>query len=481
MALGRVQQCCARATEHRPPRLKTDWFSASAAFLFLDTMEDSTFTASTESAAPAGSGVDTTATTTSASGAGAGEQAAAVPAIPDATAQETTGDQIDAGWQFGEEEAADAANPDDDSDIEGMLQEPGVDPEKVPSVVTALRTAREEVRNLRRELAQANAAQSATDLSPQQLEVVNKLFTATPDNGGVADVMNTLHQNAGPLYAQIVDDVIGADPDYALRKLQEMGAIPAQTQPLGPTVLDPEVIESLPANLQAVAKAMTPEDAAEFNELLTPEAQAGFLNRLDKLNRLDSAQRQQAQQHWQQQVQGAQQQGQQALQSLGEQYEKAHYAQLAKWSPFGPEDAAGNTQIYDAVVQGAFKELLGDAKFAQMREDAVNLISNAPMRRLRNEGMYADGDERQARQLAGQFNAKLGQLIKTRVEKLNSVFRDARAFREHQRQNAPNRTEIPGQSAQIGNGNGVKALDNKGRISDQYIDDLTSRLNLSGR
>lgn len=446
-------------------------------------MEDN-FSASTESAAPADSGVDTTSQTTSASGTGEGQQVAqSTPAIPDANTQESTDDQIDAGWQYGEEEKAEAALPDDDSDIESMIQEPGVDPDKVPGVVTALRSAREQVRDLTRQLAQAKSAQPATDFSPQQIEVANKLFNATPENGGIVDVMNTLHQTASPLYAQIVDDVIGADPGYALRKLQEMGAIPdVQAQPqYGPTDIDPETMASLPPNLQAVAKAMTGEDAAEFNELLTPEAQAGFLNRLDRLNRMEGAQRQQAEAQWTQKVESAREQGQQSLQSLGEQYEKAHYSQLAKWSPFGPEDAAGNSQIYDSVVQGAFKELLSDTKFAQMRDDAVKMLSNAPIRRLQNEGMYADQDERQARQMAAQFNAKLGHLIKARVDKLDSVFRDARAYRETQRQNAPNRTEIPGQSTQISNGNGVKPLDNKGRISDQYIQDLTQRLNLSNR
>ena len=438
-------------------------------------MDEANFTASTESAAPADSGVS--ATTTSASSAGAGEQVASSPVQAEQTAQptQTADDSIDIGWRYGDEETQEAALPEDDSDIEQLMGDPALDPARTPGLVEALRNARQQLREYAKQAKQQTAAPPAGSFTPQQLETVTRLFNPSPENGGIPSALDDLYNHARPIYAQMADNVIEADPDYALSKLQALGKIPAEI-PQSSAAVDAEVLATIPQELQAIYQRQPAEARAEL-DLMTDNARNFFLNQQAQLEQLSNTQRQQAEAQWKQQVETARTSGQQAIQSLSEQFEKAHYAQLDKWSPFGPEDKSGNQQLYSSVVEGAFSELMQDQKFAQMYKDTHEMLSKAPERRLYNEGYAADADERTARANAAQFNVKLGQLIKARVEKLDSVFRDARAFREQQRQNAPNRTEFAGMSAQVNSGKGPAALDSKGKISEAYKQDLASRLN----
>lgn len=440
-------------------------------------------TASTETVASDVSG--NSADTTAASGITDAGEATAVTQNPDISSvndAEAPGSQIDAGWEFGGEEQAEQAFPEDDSDIDGLTSDPALDPERTPKLVENLRNLRKEFRELdkryRAERSQYASLDQYGGLETvlAQAQFAQRLFNPSAEAGGIAGVLNDLYTNAQPVYAEIFNDLLKNDPQYALQHLQSIGAIPAQSeQAYSATAIDPDTLSALPENLQRVAKTMSPEDVAEFNELLTPEAQAGFLKRIDKLNQLDATQRQQIEQQRAVQVNAAYEAGQKAVKELGEQCTNAHLAQFRKWSPFGPENAADNEQLYASVMQGAFADLLADQKWAQMHADATAMIEKAPLRRLNNEVFAADNDERRARGMVAQLNTRLGQLIKERVTKLDSVFRDARAYREQQRSQAPNRTEFSGQSTQV-QSNKVNSLDKNGRISDRYVSDLTQRI-----
>ncbi len=444
---------------------------------------DETFSASTESAAPMDSG--TSAATTSASGSmGAGEQVSQTPVSTEQTAPATptADDSIDVGWKYGESEDKQAI-PDDDSDIEQMQGDPALDPARTPGLVNALRSARQEVRAAKAELArlsqQANGAQS--DFTPQQRETFNRLLRPSAENGGIPAALDDLFTNARPVYQQMASNVIESDPDYALSKLQEMGKLPANLQGQAAT-LDADALSQIPEHLRGIAQKLAAEQPSVLADLmLQDEAVRDFhLNREMKLAELDSRTQAAERQHWAQAQSAARLQGEQAFTQLSTQFEQAHYAQLNKWSPFGAEDAQGNQQLYQSVMEGAFSELLNDPKFANMYKDVNDALTKAPLRRLANEGFAADQDERTARAQAAQMNVRLGQIIKARVDKLDSVFRDARAYREQQRQNAPQRTEFAG-SAQVASGNRPSALDKDGRVSADYKRQLAEKLDAQFR
>lgn len=448
---------------------------------------DETFSASTETSAPDVSSAPSV-DTASASSTGAGEQTA-VTQVPqaDATAPAATDDQIDVGWSLDDEaEVEPNTVPEDDSDLEALQQDPALDPARTPGLVSAIKQARTENRNLSRELAQLKQQSTVFDEYggfegvKEGLNLVNQLFQATPENGGTVPVLSTLYQQAFPVYEQLVGDVARSNPEYVIAQLQQLGHLPAEFSQQPGASLDSETLSTIPEHLRDVAKSL-PANVMEDLLLQPEEVRDWTLERERKLQEMDANQRQASEQQWNQQVAAAQQQGYEAVANLSKQYEDAHYAQLAKWNPFGPESSESNTRLYKSMVEGAMADLLGDQKFAQMYQDAQKLLSAAPMRKLRNEGAFASQDEMKARGMAAQFNTRLGQMIRERVKEMDSVFKDARAFREQQRQNAPNRTEISGMSTQISGNGKVNALNSKGKITDQYIQSLVDRLPSSAR
>jgi hypothetical protein len=443
-------------------------------------------TASTETSTPDVSSSQAT-DVAAASNTGAGEQTAATQ-VPqaDATAPAAADNGINVGWTLDDEaEVEPNAIPEDDSDLDALQQDPALDPARTPGLVSAIKQARTENRNLSRELAQLKQQSTAFDEYggfegvKEGLNLVNQLFMATPENGGTVPVLSTLYQQAFPVYEQLVGDVARSNPDYVIAQLQQLGHLPAQLSQQPSASLDTETLSTIPEHLRDVAKSL-PANVMEDLLLQPEEVRDWTLERERKLQEMDANQRQASEQQWNQQVTAAKQQGYEAVANLSKQYEDAHYAQLAKWNPFGPENSESNTRLYKSMVEGAMADLLGDQKFAQMYQDAQGLLSAAPMRKLRNEGAYASQDEMKARGMAAQFNTRLGQMIRARVKEMDSVFKDARAFREQQRQNAPNRTEISGMSTQISGNGKVNALDGKGKISDQYIQSLVERLPRSG-
>ncbi len=437
-------------------------------------MEDTNFTASTESAAPTDSGVVDT-STTSASGSSAGEQVAAPQTFVSANAPEPSEHQIEAGWSFDGETATENAFPDDDSDIEQMMGDPALDPARTPGLVESLRNLRAQYRDLHKQHAAMSqragdfALYGGVDGALELLKGYDQL-ALNPQEGAFSFLSN-LASNAYPAYTAIADTLLEHQPEYFLEKLQASGHLPAQTYQ-NASDIDADILASVPAHLQDTYKRQPAEARTEL-DLMSETARNHFLEREAKLDQLDAIQRQQAEQAWQGQVQQARAAGQQSIESLGRQYEQAHYQQLAKWSPFGAENDADNQALYGDIVNGALNDLLNDPKFAQMYVDANKMLSEAPYRRLMNEGLAAGQDEIKARQLATQFNARLGQVLKARVEKLDSVFRDARAYRAQQQQSAPQRTEIKGTSAQpTSSGIGVNALKSNGQVDPAYLDRL---------
>lgn len=410
-----------------------------------------------------------------------GTEATSPVSTPDATAQGATDNQIDVGWSLDDEAEPQAVIPDDDSDLEALQAEPGLDPERTPGLVTAVRQAREDNRRLAREVAALKQQTAAFEQYggfegvQEGLDLMAKLFNATPETGGTVPVLQALFDGAYPVYEQLVNDIARSNPDFVIAKLQKSGLLPANLNPQPSAALDAETLATIPEHLRDVAKSL-PANVMDDLLLQPEEVRNWTLEREHKLQQMDAAQRQQAEQQWQQRTESAQKEGYESVVNLSNQYEQAHYAQLAKWSPFGADAHESNSRIYESVVEGAMATLLKDQKFAQMYADARNLLSSAPMRRLRNEGAFAQQDEQRARGMAAQFNTRLGQLIRERVKEMDSVFRDARAFREQQRQNTPQRTELPGADVQLGGNGKVQALDSKGKIRPEYMEHLASQV-----
>lgn len=436
-------------------------------------MDDFNLDASTESAAPADSGFEAPATSASSDGVSADQS---VESTAPATAEGATGESIDAGWSFEETEKDQSLIPETDKDIEEMQSDPLLDPAKTPGLVNALRNARQSYREQAKEY---NALQTqirqfddygGVEGATQALGLVRSLISG--EEAGTTQFLQALYDQAQPAYAQLVTDAIRYNPDYALEQLQAMGKVPAGIQQAAS--LDADTLSQIPEHLRNTAKAL-PAHVMEDLMLQSEEVRNYNLERERKLQELDATQRKAAETNHQQQIQTAQAEGQKLVQGVNDQYEKAHFEQLAKWQPYGPEAKSQNERVYSEIVEGAYAEILKDQKFAQMYTDAQRLLAEAPMRRMRGESLAAAQDERKGRQIAAQFNARFGQIIKDRVKERDSVYRDARAWREHQRQFVSNRTEISGNGASPSSG-GLSALGPDGKANPAFLERLAQSI-----
>lgn len=438
-------------------------------------MEDF-FSASTDSPAPVESGEQSP--IASASDTGAGVDTSGNPTAS-ATPETPTETPIDAGWRWEEEEQP-ASSEDTDEDIQALTQDPALDQEKVPGLVQALRSARQAERERAKELKGIQETLATFDNyggiegATEALGLVNRLITGGTE--GTTEFLQGLYDAAQPAYVQLVTDAIRYNPDYAIEQLREMGKLPTDFTAQQPNTLDDSTLASIPENLRDTAKKMPP---AILEDLLlqADEVRNFHLERQRQLDQLETEAKQQAETQWKQQWDGAAQEGQKLVEQVSTQYEQAHYAQLAKWQPYGPgpENDAKNQAVYGEMVEGAMATILGDQKFAQMYRDAAQLMANAPLRRQQGEKLAAQQDEQRARALAAQFNTRLGQILRERVKERNEVYKGYRAYLESQRGAIPQRREIAG-STTITN-NGSSALGPDGKASPQFLEQLAAQIN----
>ncbi len=452
------------------------------------------FSASTESVSAPDSG-GSPAAATAASGESVSDvstQPASLPETGEATLPPPADAPIGAGWSLESAlgaETVESQLPNEDADIEAMLGEPGLDPERTPGLVRALRDARAQIKNLNGQSSQARQQlqqlQSqweqwgGADGVSQSMQLLTGLI-ADPQQGPTA-FLNQISESALPSYWAIADDFVANESGYLIEKLQERGLLPTAqpAQAIASPVLDADTLASIPEHLRDTAKRLALEKPDVLEDmLLRPEGVRNFdLERELKLAQMDETQQAQARAQWEAQVQTAQNEGMQSVRSLSDQFEATHYQELAKWQPFGPDGAELNQTLYTDIVEGALAHMLKDQKFGQMHDDAVRMLSTAPLLRLHREGLKAADEERKARGLAAQFNARLGQLIAQRVKALDSVFRKARQFDELNRNNTPQRTEVPGAAATASNSSsGVPRLNPDGSLSKEYVRELAARV-----
>jgi hypothetical protein len=315
----------------------------------------------------------------------------------------------------------------------------------------------------------------------QTMGIVNGLIH-NPTEGAVP-FLQQLAEKATPAYWQMLNTFVEYEADNIIAALQEAGKLPdLGQQQTGAGQLTAEDWARIPKELHDIAKQVPIDQLFQWLDKGTDESLIFNLNTHKELSELKGAQRQQAEQQWRTAVQQAEQQAQQSIEKLSDQFEQAHLAQLSKWQPFGPQAQEQNNRLYKAVLEGAFAELLADEKWNGLYQDTLGKLQQAPLRRLRNEHLAADADERSARDAAARFNTRLGQIMKDMithpVHGLNSVFKDARQWREHQRQSAPDRKEIPGISSTASNGHtdGQSALDENYNVSDTYMARLKDKV-----
>jgi hypothetical protein len=247
---------------------------------------------------------------------------------------------IDAGWSWDDDDVAPTSDEheNEDADIDGLTADPALDPNKVPGLVQALRSARTAERERAKALKTYESQLEqwgGVDGALESLNLVGSLFSGQPD--GSTQFLTQLYDNAQPAYEALVTDAIRFNPDYAILQLQQMGRLPADFDSMSTasTTLDDEVLASIPAHLRETAKSL-PASVTDDLLLQSPEVRDYHLQREMQLQQLDYAQRQAAEQQYQQQYQQAYMGGQEAMMATVNQYEQAHYAQLAKWQPYGP-------------------------------------------------------------------------------------------------------------------------------------------------
>lgn len=390
-------------------------------------------------------------------------------------------EEFSPGWAFDEQPDQQSAIPENDDDLQGMLADPNLDPSRTPGLVEAIKTARAEAKQYKAESKQYRESVAALEQYggieqvAQTMNVVNGLLQ-TPETGAL-NFLQAVATDAQPAYWAIVQNLAQAAPDDLIAALQHAGRLPTTQAATGAGQLTADDWTRIPENLRGIANQVPTNQLIEWLDKGTDESLIYNLQREAKLNQLDTTQRQQAEHAYRHASQQAEQQGRQAVEQLTEQYASAHYAQLEKWQPFGPNDPQ-NQGIYKAILEGAHATLLEDPQWQKVFADAEQALERAPMRRLQNEHFAADADERGARQAAMRYNTRLGQEMKKMITSLDSVFKDARAYREQQRQSAPDRKEISGISSTASNGHndGASALDESGNISDGYMTKLKERM-----
>lgn len=421
--------------------------------------------ASIGSTAPVDSGASAP-SATSASGDSVSEQTQQQASEPVVTAPVTSDPSNDAGWSLddilNEQTPAESEDEYSDSAIEQLSQEQGLQTDKVPGLVQAVRQLREERKTLRTEMAQARAEREQMEASLAGyggLEGVQQSYESFApllrgEQGAGEAFLQSIWQEAKPSYGTLADALIKLTaPEYLLEKMREYGKLPESLATTSQSFarLDAETLGTIPQHLHDVAKRLALENPEYVDDLLLqPDALRNFnLERELKLSQMNEQQQIFERQQWDAKVQEAETAAQTAVQQLSQQHEQRHYQELAKWKPFG-ENAEANQRLYRDVVEGAFAELLTDQKFSKMREDATRMLMEAPLLKLHGQTFKANENERQARGMAAQLNTRLGQILAERIKGENGyakVFSDALKWRDQQRQQVPQRTEIPGSNA----------------------------------
>jgi len=431
--------------------------------------------ANTEGGTPSPSDVGAT-------GAGGGSATAGQQTV-DTSGQGQTApaaEEFSAGWTFEDQPEPESAIPDGDDDLQGMMSDPNLDQTKAPGLVEAIKSARAEARQMRAELKQFrdNAAKfeqyGGVEGIEQTLGIVNGLLHNPVE--GALPFWQAVAKDAQPAYWASIETLARNAPNDLIAVLQHVGAMPAAQTASNANQLTAEDWQRIPQELREIAKQVPINQLIEWLDKGTDESLLYNLQREAKLNQLDTSQRNQAEQAWRQARQEAETQGAQAVDQITEQYEQAHLAQLAKWQPFGPDGGEQNQQLYRSILEGAHATLLADPQWRDTYQRAVDALQNAPMRKLNNEHFAASADERDAKAAAMRYNARLGQVMRGMIQNLDSVFRDARAYRESQRSQIPQRTEISGLSGTVGANGAPPTLDKNGKISGQWLDHMISRL-----
>lgn len=420
---------------------------------------------------------------TGASGADANQGQVVESSPQEQTAPESTPEEFSAGWTFDEETQPEASIPENDDDIQGMLNDPNLDQTRAPGVVEALKSARAEARQSNRELKQVREQLAQLEQFggiegvSQTMSIVSGLIH-NPETGTLP-FWQAIAKDAQPAYWASVQTLAQHAPEDLIAALQEAGKLPDVQAQAAANQLTAEDWARIPQELHDIARQIPVNELINWLDNGNDETLKMMLSTQKELSELKGARKEQAEKEWRTAVQQAQAAGQQAVETLSEQFEQAHYKQLAKWQPFGPNDPQ-NQFLYRSILEGAHRMLLDEPQFRQMFQDAVDKLQQAPLKRLRNDHLAADAEEREARALAARYNARLGQTMKGMVQKLDSVFKDARAYREEQRQSIPERREIPGQSSTAANGHKGSALDENGRISASFMSNIKRNLGIGG-
>ena len=390
----------------------------------------------------------------------------------------TPTEEFSAGWNFEDEEQPEGETAEgEDDDLKGMLADPNLDPARTPGLVETIRRERAEAKQQKAEIKRLTEENGR--LSQNGYGLANDLIYKPQE--AAFPFLQKLASEALPAYEALFHTFVQYEPDNLVEALRAAGKIPDAQVPQGPAQLTADDWARIPENLREVAKQVPADEMLRWLDNGTDESllfnlnsYKGLLDAQKELGELKGAQKERAEKEWRQALQHAESAGQQSVESLTNQYEEAHYKELSKWQPFGPSDPQ-NQFLYRAVLEGAHATLLEDKQWRGMYEQATRNLQNAPLRRMQNDQLGADADERDARGLAARYNTRLGQVMKGFIRSIDSVFRDARAYREGQRKDIPSRTEIPGKSATVTSSNGVQRLTTDGKVSDAYMDDLMSR------
>lgn len=241
-------------------------------------------------------------------------------------------------------------------------------------------------------------------------------FFHTPD--GVINALDRVHDLDYPVFEKTVTTIALGNVEFITALYQAKGYLPEFAEPAQPQPLPREIKAAIDESLWATAETLSPNLLRYWQEQGSLEYNLEQKKRLDdQWNEVRGTADGQARAAFER----VRQEGQAQIVEISGNYRDAHLKQLQKWAPCGNNEDA-NYAVYGMVLSGALTELISDPEWREVEQKITSLLANAPTKRL-TDPYQAGIDEREAKALVMRFNARLGQLVRSRVMLLNQMFK----------------------------------------------------------
>jgi hypothetical protein len=258
----------------------------------------------------------------------------------------------------------------------------------------------------------------------ESLAVLSDLLNPKSEHGP-KNFLISLQRSAPQIFEKLQDVLIDSDRNYAVERLMLNGALPSALY-LGPRELPHEDLMLVPQVYHQTLQSLPPA-VYEHVMQMRPSEREFFLKTEADLQHRYAQMSQQQQAHYQSALVEAVNNGRKEAQALSQIYEREHYAWLEKNCRLF--DKSANTVVHQALIESAFAVVLGQPRFVEIYNVAHELLAKAFVWDMHGDRQRANDALQTARQLAAQFNSRLGQEIRNRTKELEQAI-NARVGKE---------------------------------------------------